>query len=191
MRTAARSAAAAVLISLVAPDETWAQVCLRSQPRPQCSGSIVFEFTGATRLNERSSQLNHNAAFIYWTGGYLHNLSARSALGAAFKLTADSDGHRYGPTLLYRRWLSPSASLEFAPGVFLGGQDNVAPLQFPSATADVALNYAGWLGLAVGVDVLREAGRSAEWQGHAGLRFGTWLAPIATLGLGLLIGATW
>jgi hypothetical protein len=180
-----------VLFSLLCSHGAWAQVCFRSQPQPQCSGSIVLEFTGATRLNERSSPLNHNAAFIYWSGGYLHNLSARSSLGAAFKLTADSDGHRYGPTLLYRRWLSPRASLDFAPGVFLSGEDNVARLQFPSPTADVALNYAGWLGLAVGVDALREVGRSTEWQGHAGLRFGTWLAPIATLGLGLLIGATW
>jgi hypothetical protein len=87
--------------------------------------------------------------------------------------------------------VEPNASLDFAPGVFLGGQGNFAVLQFPSPTADIALNFSGWLGLAVGVDALREVGRSTEWQGHAGLRFGTWLAPIATLGLGLLIGATW
>ena len=73
----------------------------------------------------------------------------------------------------------------------MGGRDNFMTLKFPSATADVVFDSGNWIGLAIGVDALRETGRSAEWQGHAGVRFGSCLAPIATLGLGLLIGATW
>jgi hypothetical protein len=64
-------------------------------------------------------------------------------------------------------------------------------LKFPSPTFDVALNYGDRIGLGAGVDALRDRDGSTQWQEHAGIRFGTWLAPLATLGLGLLIGATW
>jgi hypothetical protein len=82
-------------------------------------------------------------------------------------------------------------SIDVAPGIFLGGKDNFVRLEFPRATADVALNYGDWFGLAVGLDALRVEGTGSDWQGHAGVRFGTWLAPLATVGLGLLIAATW
>jgi len=167
------------------------QTCFRGRPRPGCSGFLVLEFTGAVRLNDKPSQTDQNAGFFIWSGGYLQNVGSQDAVGAAFKLTADSDGHRYGPVVRYRRWLSGSSSIDFAPGLFVGGQDNFIGLRFPSPTADVALNYGDRVGLALGVDALRQADGGTQWQGHAGLRFGTWLAPIATVGLGLLIGATW
>ena len=43
----------------------------------------------------------------------------------------------------------------------------------------------------MGVDALRRSGDDTDWQGHFGVRFGTWLAPLATLGLGVLLAATW
>jgi hypothetical protein len=46
------------------------------------------------------------------------------------------------------------------------------------------------IGLAVGVDALR-ADTGTQWQGHAGVRVGTWLAPLLTLGLGALAAATY
>jgi hypothetical protein len=112
-------------------------------------------------------------------------------LGAGFKLTVDSDGHRYGPVARYRRWLGSTSSIDFAPGLFVAGQDNFVALRFPSPTADVAVNYGDRLGFAVGVDALRQANGDTQWQWHAGMRFGTWLAPVATLGLGILAAATY
>lgn len=179
------------LLNFAAPVAAVGQTCFRGRPQPSCGGFIVLEFTGAVRLNEKSGPTDRNQAFLYWSGGYLENIGPSSALGAAFKLTVDSDGHRYGPVLRYRRWLSPNSSIDLAPGLFLGGKDNFVGLKFPSPTFDVALNYGDRIGLAAGVDALREEGGSTDWQGHAGIRFGTWLAPLATLGLGLLIGATW
>jgi hypothetical protein len=168
-----------------------AQTCFRGRPRPRCAGFVVLEFTGAVRLNEKAGRTDQNAAFLYWSGGYLQTVGARDAVGAAFKLTADSDGHRYGPVVRYRRWLSGNTSIDVAPGFFVGGQDNFSSLKFPSPTADVAFNYGDRVGLALGVDALRQRGGDSQWQGHAGVRFGTWLAPLATVALGVLIGATW
>lgn len=191
MRYAALRSTAAVVLSMASPPAAAGQVCLRGRPQPACSGFVVLEFTGAVRLNEKLGPTGRNGAFLYWSGGYLENIGLRSALGAAFKLTADSDGHRYGPVARYRRWLSRNSSIDVAPGLFVGGKANFITLKFPSATADVAFNYGDRVGLAVGVDALRQRGGGTQWQGHAGVRFGTWLAPLATLGLGLLIGATW
>lgn len=183
--------AVVLVLSLASPRAMPAQACWQGRPQPRCSGFTVLEFTGAVRLNSKSGPTDDNAAFLYWSGGYLRNIGPSSALGAAFKLTADSDGHRYGPVLRYRHWLGPTSSIDLAPGVYVGGKDNFVSLKFPSPTADVAFNYGDRVGLAVGLDVLRQGAGSTQWQGHAGVRFGTWLAPLATLGLGLLIGATW
>jgi hypothetical protein len=179
------------VLCLAAPGTTEGQACFRGRPRPWCSGFTVLEFTGALRVNDKSGPTEQSSAFFYWSGGYLQNVGPKAAIGAAFKLTADSDGHRYGPVVRYRRWLTPTSSIDIAPGLFIGGKDNFVTLKFPTPTADVALNFGDRIGVAVGLDVLRQRGGSTQWQGHAGLRFGTWLAPLATLGLGLLIGATW
>jgi hypothetical protein len=191
MRRATLASTLAVIFCCGWPHPATAQVCVRGHPRPQCTGFTVLEFTGAVRLNDKSGPTDQNAAFLYWSAGYLQNIGRTSALGAALKLTADSDGHRYGPVVRYRHWLSASSSIDLAPGLFVGGRDNFVTLEFPSPTADVALNYGDRVGLAVGMDALRQRGGGTHWQGHAGIRFGTWLAPLATLGLGILIGATW
>jgi hypothetical protein len=167
------------------------QTCFRGRPQPKCSGFTVLEFTGALRLNDKTGPTDEAPAFLYWSGGYLRNVGGRSALGAVFKVTADSDGHRYGPVVRYRHWLSQTTSIDLAPGLFIGGEDNFVDLAFPSATADVAFNYGDWFGVAVGVDAIRRTGGGTQWQSHAGVRFGTWLAPLATLGLGILAGATY
>jgi hypothetical protein len=150
-----------------------------------------LEFTTAVRLNEKAGRTDDAPAFLYWSGGYLRNVGARTALGATFKMTADSDGHRYGPVVRYRQWLGRTTSIDIAPGLFVGGQDNFVELAFPSPTADVALNYGDWFGVAVGVDALRQAGGGTQWQTHAGVRFGSWLAPLVTLGVGVLAAATY
>jgi hypothetical protein len=129
--------------------------------------------------------------YFSWSAGYLHNTGSRSAVGATFKISADDDGHRYGPVLRYRRWLSPSWSLDIAPGLFIGGHDNFGWLRFPSATADITINGSDWVGLTLGVDVLRRIHGSTTWESHAGIKFGTWLAPLATVGLGILAAASY
>jgi opacity protein-like surface antigen len=179
------------LLTVFLSSRVESQVCFRGHPRPRCSGFGVLEFSGAARLNRKVGPSDQAAAFMFWNAGYLHNVGPRSALGAVFKLTADSDGHRYGPAVRYRRWLSPTWGLDLTPGFYAGGQSNFTTLRFPSATADIAINWGDRIGVTVGVDAVRQAGLSTSWEGYAGLRFGTWLTPLATVGLGLLTAAAW
>ena len=191
MRYATLASMLAASLILAAPAVAVGQSCFRGRLEPACRAFTVLEFTGGIRLTEKSVPTDRNQTFLYWSGGYLKNIGSRSALGAAFKLTADSDGHRYGPVARYRRWLGPRSSLDFAPGIYVGGKENFTAPRFPSPTADVALNYRDWLGFAIGIDALRQADGPTQWQWHAGMRFGTWLAPLATLGLGVLAAATY
>jgi len=178
-------------VTLGSPPAAAGQTCFRGRPQPRCSGFTVLEFTSGIRLNQKPAPTDEGMVLAYWSGGYLRNIGPRSALGAAFKLTGDTDGYRYGPVLRYRRWLSPTSSIDFSPGLFVAGKDNFTALRFPSPTADVALNYRDWVGLALGVDALRHADGGTQWQWHAGMRLGTWLAPLATLGLFVLAAATY
>jgi hypothetical protein len=178
------------LLSMLVTPVAQAQLCARGHPRPRCSGFAVLEFSGAARLNEKAGPSDQTAGVFSWSAGYLRSVGSSSALGAAFKLTADGDGHRYGPVLRYRQWLGPTWSLDAAPGVLVGGKDNFSALRFPSATADLTINWGDRVGLTVGVDALRREGRATSWETYAGLRFGTWLAPVAMLGLGVLAGAS-
>jgi hypothetical protein len=179
-----------LLISLTAATAAQAQLCFRGHPRPRCSGFAVLEFSGTARLNQKAGPGDRTDGLFVWNAGYLRSVGPRSALGAAFKLTADGDGHRFGPVLRYRQWLGPTWSLDLAPGMLLGGKDNFAILRFPSATADVTINWGDRVGVTLGADRLRQRSRGAHWESYLGLRFGTWLAPVAMVGLGIVAGAT-
>jgi hypothetical protein len=179
-----------LLLSMPPVSSAHAQFCSRGHPRPRCSGFTVLEFSGAARLNQKAEPSDQSSGLFSWSGGYLQSVGARSALGAAFKLTADGDGHRYGPVLRYRQWLGPTWSLDIAPGIYLGGQNNFVGLRFPSATADLTINWGDRVGLTLGTDVLRREGGTQSWETYLGLRFGTWLAPLAMVGLGVLAGAS-
>jgi hypothetical protein len=184
-----------LLLSLTLPLPAQGQVCFRGHPRDRCDGFTVLEFTAGARLSSQTSALglwygNKSPVYVSWAVGYLHNLGPQSALGAALKVAADDDGHRYGAVLRYRQWLGPTWSLDLEPGVLLGGQTSFTTLRFPSATADIGINWGDRVSFIMGVDQLRR-GTGTGWDGHAGIRFGTWLAPIGLLGLIVLAGATY
>ena len=184
------------LLSLVLVTDARAQVCFRGQPRPRCAGFTVLEFGAGARLNQVSTPLDpyfsgNSSIYASWSAGYLENLGPQSALGAAFMVAANDDGVRYGPVLRYRRWLGPTWSVDLSPGLLVGGHDNYKSLKFPSLTADVTLNWGDRLGILAGIDQLRTGNGNNGWEGHAGLRFGTWLAPLGVLALGILAGASY
>ncbi len=97
-----------LLLSLTVAPVDQAQICFRGHPRPRCTGFAILEFSGAARLNQKAGPSDQSEGLLSWSGGYLHGVGARAALGAAFKLSADGDGHRCGPVLRYRHWLGPT-----------------------------------------------------------------------------------
>jgi hypothetical protein len=194
-RSSYRALGSSLLVSVALPSIAQAQLCFRGHPAPRCEGFAILEVTMGVRRNAEAidpSFNDQNRAYISWSAGYLHNRGDRSAIGATFKLAADDDGNRYGPVLRYQRWLGPTWSIDFAPGIIVGGKDNVAGRQFPSPMFDLAINWGDRIGLDLGVEGVRRGGGGAHsWDGHAGLRFGTWLAPLVTLGLFLMAGASY
>jgi hypothetical protein len=186
-----------LLVTVGLPSSSQAQVCFRGHPTPRCRGFTVLEFTAGARLNPQATGIDpgfsdQNRFYISWSTGYLHNLGDWSAIGATFMLAADDDGNRYGPVLRYRSWLGPTWSIDFAPGLIVGGEDNVPGRRFPSPIFNLAINWGDRIGLDLGLErVRRESGSGTGWDSHIGLRFGTWPALLATLGLSVLGAATY
>lgn len=184
---------ACALVGLTLPGALEGQVCFRGHPSGRCDGFVVLEFTSGAQLNQQPGLQTIGSSgplYISWEAGYLHNIGAQSALGAAVRLAADDDGHRVAGVLRYRQWLGPSWSLDLSPGVLVEGSMNFTTLRFPSMTAGAAVNWGDRVALMVGVDQLRQS-EGTHWTGYAGLRFGSWLAPLAFLGLVALAGATY
>ena len=153
---------------------------------------LLLELTTAGRLTDKITYTDGTRYVFDWSFGLLHNTGQRGALGGAMKFAADGDGSRYGFFGRYRRWLSESASLDVAPGLFLAEVSDAQTYAFPSPSLDVALNYKDKIGFVVGADVLRlQRDGGAELQIRAGVRFGGWLAPAATLGLVGVATASW
>jgi hypothetical protein len=186
-----RALLAYLLVSLAHASMSQAQVCFRGHPQDRCSGFMVLEFTAAAQLQQEPAPGGDpGRIYLSWEAGYLQNLGTRSALGGAFRVAVDDDGHRYGAVLRYRQWLGPSWSLDLSPGLLAGGSMNFTTLSFPSATAAVAVNWADRVAFTLGADQLRRSD-GTHWAPYAGLRFGTWWAPVVTMGLIALAAATY
>jgi hypothetical protein len=56
---------------------------------------------------------------------------------------------------------------------------------------DLALNYGDRVGVAAGMDAVRTREVGTDRQARVEVHFGTWLAPLAMVGLGVLLAATW
>ena len=180
-----------LFLVLLWPLPASSQTCFGGRPLPRCSGFVVLESSSGVRLKEKSGPTDKADAFLWWGLGYLKNIDPKQALGGSVKLTADSDGHRYGPILRYRRWLESSWGVDLGTGSYIGGKDNFVMLVFPSPTFEVGLTYADWFAVQLGMDVLRRKGMDTSLEPYIGIRLGRWLAPLGTLGLGVLIGATY
>lgn len=100
--------------SATAAQSAPAPFCYRARPRPACSafaftnfgGYLVLgsDFTGDTPLREVAD----------W--GVMANVDERNAVGASVFASLDRLGFGLGPSIRYRRWLSPTASLDVALG---------------------------------------------------------------------------
>lgn len=140
-------------------------VCLRGQPRPACSTSLV------TELNLNLGYYTGGPTDRYLTRfhlGWMANLDAENALGGALVLGPRGQRHR-GIEGRYRRWLRPHLSLDVAPGwVGNGAGDDRFVLGLSVVVHDLVgaslhgetvpdaggfgggLRLASWMGLVVG-----------------------------------------
>ncbi len=141
-----------------------AAMCFRGRAGPECTGFPVIEFAPVVRLADKPEPTDGVNSFFIWNLGGMRNIGRQSALGATLKIAADSDGHRLGPAVRYRRWLSRRTGIDLYLGAYVSGSDNFVDMRLPSATADLALNYGDLVGCGIGVDSIRRPGHSSLRQ---------------------------
>jgi hypothetical protein len=133
-----------------------AQDCYRGRPSPKCKTFWITEFGYSFRLDQQPGRYPSDANFYFtWEYGLMGNLNQKSALGAAFMLGADDDGHRYGVKSRYRRWLDKTVSVDLGAGVLFGGENNQFNPRFPGMTSHIGLNFGDWLALTTHVEIIR------------------------------------
>jgi hypothetical protein len=158
---------------------------------PSCTGTIVFDGNLGVRLNAKSETTDGASAFAWWELGYLKGLHDGSAVGGALKYAADTDGHRFGPVVRYRRWAGKHWAADYSAGVYLAASsDYTNPYRMPSPTFEIGATYSDWFGVHVGLDVMRVQPSGTSVQSYAAARLGRWLTPIGTAVIGALIIAS-
>jgi hypothetical protein len=94
--------------------EAPAPFCYRARPRPACSAFVFTNFGGYLLLGNDQTSDTPLREVADW--GVMANLDERNAVGASMFASLDRLGFGLGPAVRYRRWLSPTASLDVALG---------------------------------------------------------------------------
>ena len=158
-----------------------------SPPAERTEPFVLLESTYSVRMVLKPETTDGGR--VMWSGqfGLLDNVDADHAWGGTLKLVADTDGHRFGPMVRYRRWLSPSVGLDVGAGAYITGKDNFSDLAFPSPTVDVGVSFDDYAGIHVGIDAMRSHGDGTHVEPFLGARFGRWLAPASFVVVGGLL----
>jgi hypothetical protein len=91
-----------------------APFCFRARPKPACSAFAVTNFGGYLVLGTDLTSDTPLREVADW--GVMANVDARNAVGGSVFASLDRLGFGLGPSVRYRRWLSPTASLDVALG---------------------------------------------------------------------------
>jgi hypothetical protein len=94
--------------------EAPAPFCYHARPRPACSAFVFTNFGGYLLLGNDQTSDTPLREVADW--GVMANLDERNAVGASMFASLDRLGFGLGPAVRYRRWLSPTASLDVALG---------------------------------------------------------------------------
>src|SRR5690349_23875658 len=96
--------------SEAAPAQT--SLCYRARPKPACSGFAFTNFGGYMVLGSDITGDTPLREVADW--GVMANVDSRNAIGASVFASLDRLGFGLGPSVRYRRWLSPTASVDVA-----------------------------------------------------------------------------
>jgi len=88
--------------------------CYRARPKPACSAFAFTNFGGYLVLGSDLTGDTPLREVADW--GVMANLDARNAVGGSVFASLDRLGFGLGPSVRYRRWLSPTASVDVALG---------------------------------------------------------------------------
>ena len=126
--------------------------CLRARPKPACDafaltsvgGYAVFGATPGRHKGSLRGVLDY---------GLMFNVNARSAFGVSVFASMDDGGIALGPSVRYRRWFTPAASLDVALGTPVMAGDG---MRTGAVFGLVKWNPTHWLSLAARPEVVRQ-----------------------------------
>ncbi len=95
--------------------------CLRAKPKPECGGFAVTTVGGYVMFGRSNGASSSMRGVVDY--GFMVNSGTRNAFGASVFASLDQDGFALGPAVRYRRWFTPTASLEVAVGKPLVGDE--------------------------------------------------------------------
>src|SRR5438094_4406793 len=87
--------------------EAQSSFCYRARPKPACSAFAFTNFGGYLVLGSDLTGDTPLREVADW--GVMANLDARNAVGGSVFASLDRLGFGLGPSVRYRRWLSPIA----------------------------------------------------------------------------------
>jgi hypothetical protein len=150
-----RSGSALVLLlSFWVPARTRAQaaegkaVCLRAEPKPQCTTFVLTNAGLYGRLVRANRDEGGYAAVLDY--GLMVNVTPHDALGASFFASIETHAAA-GPAVHYRHWFDATSSLDAAVGVATIGDGA------PGVYGLVKVNPAPWVGVALRPKLVRRS----------------------------------
>ncbi|UCG61718.1 MAG: hypothetical protein JSV52_00055, partial [Candidatus Zixiibacteriota bacterium] len=121
------------LLVLVFAVETISAGCgtfCRGKPLDSCQSFWVLESGFLARLGDSDVREKDGRASVFLELGHMKNITSNSAVGASVYCSGVG-GDLFGIKGRYRNWLSRKTSLDFSPGIILGGSYEKADLTFP------------------------------------------------------------
>ena len=162
---------AAAVIWLL-PHPAHAGLCWGGHPSPRCHHFLLTEFTVGRGEGEGEYE-GEDPLFTECGVAWMVNTTPDRALGGGILSRGSVGPIRCGPSFRYRKWLTPSLSVDLAPSIMCGGSKE---LVFPSPAADLSVSYKDLIGLTLGSELLRH-NDDAHVATYVKVRFGRWLAP--------------
>ncbi len=158
--------------------DSYAQLCWRGKPAPDCRYFFVTEFGGVLPISENNAGAQIQR--LNWELGGLLNFTQRNAAGASFYFSLSKNSELYGGgKLRYRFWLNRSFSLDCGAGLMWRLNYIASGTNY---TGHIGLNYRDIVSFIVQIDVLEDTITSL------GIKTGSWIG--AASGTAAAVGGT-
>jgi len=127
----------------------------RGHPYPESRSFLITELGVMYRLDRYPYSRFPSRTALTFDLGWMKNVGTRHAVGfSGYAMPADQTT-RLGIRGRYRRWLSPSLSVDVSPGVILGGEDGGTNYDPPGAVLGVTLNAGDLFAVMIDTELAR------------------------------------
>ena len=163
--------------------------CFRGRPLPTCSGFWIVESGLAVRLNSTVGLGQTMPGLATFEVGWMRNRGERTALGATASFgVGPQPGFGTGYYLAikprWRRWLSPTTSLDLSPGLIISSEE-----RFPGFTGSADLNFGDWVSWTTQLQVVKPLfGGGTDVGVYSGLKLGSYGGLITGGAAAILLG---